>query len=166
MGRAGGGDGEPPSDSEAEAEALRPARKESSRDDSSRREEGLRTAEERTKEEGTVGPEEEVRSEGRAGRAALPAVTLRGCGAAAGRNKLRCRLAYRALAACRSRAMARPLCVAARASSMLAREGAQRLGPLGGIPVVDTRNRGTFVGRSTGEDGGEDSSEEESKYLS
>ena len=59
--------------------------------------------------------------------------------------------------AARGRWRGRCATVAAQASSTFAREGAQRLGALGGIPLVVTCDRGTFACRPTGEDGGEDS---------
>ena len=69
------------------------------------------------------------------------------------------------IAARRSRAMAWPPSVAARASSTFANEGAlQRLGALEGITLAGACNRGTFACRPTGGDGGDDSSDDESKY--
>ena len=77
------------------------------------------------------------------------AAVLRGHGAAVGCRRSRRRRAYRSLAVRRSRAMARPPCVAARASSRFARDGAHRLGTLGGMPVVASCDRGAFAGRSS-----------------
>ena len=85
----------------------------------------------------------------RRGRAAVHPRAAAGCGAA-----------WRTVRwppAARGRWRGRCATVAAQASSTFAREGAQRLGALGGIPLVVTCDRGTFACRPTGEDGGEDS---------
>ena len=133
-GRADGGDG----DEEDAARASRPSKMASSRDDSSQSgAEARRTSgERRTEEEAAGGSSSEGREVGSTWLAQRSAVVLRGRGATADRSKLRCRLAYRSLAARRSRAMARPLCVA----RLEAARGSPARAPTGWAPSEESQS--------------------------